>query len=141
MIAKPEACSACSLSHRERDGVKGLSLSLVQRPLTPTLSPPGRGGSPSSRLAPTTPGTGARCPSGSDREFLMIATPEACSACSLSHREWGGVRGLGFSSVRSPLTPPLSPAGRGSAPSRRPRHRPPPPGAALPAGDGQGVVK
>src|SRR5438067_9472212 len=111
MIARAGACSPCSLPHRERDGVKGLSLSLVQSPLTPTLSPPGRGGSPSSRLAPTTPGTGARCPSGSDREFLMIATPEACSACSLSHREWGGVRGLGFSVVSSPRIPSLYPSG------------------------------
>src|SRR5205823_13800262 len=40
----------------------------------------------------------------------------ANSAGSLSQRERVGVRGSGLSRVRAPLTPTLSPSGRGSAP-------------------------
>src|SRR5262245_63171788 len=40
----------------------------------------------------------------------------ASSVCSLSHRERGGVRGYGLSIDPIPLTPTLSPSGRGSAP-------------------------
>jgi hypothetical protein len=36
-----EADSVGSLSHRERDGVRGYSLSMAGNPLTPTLSPNG----------------------------------------------------------------------------------------------------
>jgi hypothetical protein len=35
------ASSVCSLSHRERGGVRGHSLSMAGNPLTPTLSPNG----------------------------------------------------------------------------------------------------
>src|SRR5262249_60500521 len=38
----------------------------------------------------------------------------ANSVCSLSHREKGGVRGYDLSMKPNPLTPALSPAGRGS---------------------------
>jgi hypothetical protein len=38
--------SVGSLSHRERDGVRGYGLSIDPNPLTPTLSPPGRGSTP-----------------------------------------------------------------------------------------------
>src|SRR5215510_10401233 len=37
------ASAACSLSRRERGGVRGYKLSRVPNPLTPTLSPAGRG--------------------------------------------------------------------------------------------------
>jgi len=36
-----EAGSACSLSHRERGGVRGFELSISGNPLSPTLSPNG----------------------------------------------------------------------------------------------------
>ena len=36
-----KAGSACSLSHRERGGVRGFELSISGNPLTPTLSPNG----------------------------------------------------------------------------------------------------
>src|SRR5262245_14993461 len=39
---------------------------------------------------------------------------ETNSACSLSRRERGGVRGYKLSTSPTPLTPTLSPAGRGS---------------------------
>src|SRR5439155_2624106 len=61
--------------------------------------------------------------------FVMIDTLQsvhlclqAGSACSLSHRERGGVRGCSPSRVQNPLTPTPSPTGQGSAPkSPRPR--------------------
>src|SRR5262245_66456778 len=37
------AIAACSLSRRERGGVRGYKLSISPNPLTPTLSPAGRG--------------------------------------------------------------------------------------------------
>src|SRR5256885_13575454 len=37
------AVAACSLSRRERGGVRGYKLSIDPNPLTPTLSPAGRG--------------------------------------------------------------------------------------------------
>src|SRR6266699_1814673 len=55
--------------------------------------------------------------------FVMIDTLTAGSACSLSHREMVGVRGSGLSRVRNPLTPTLSPSGRGSRPRSRHRQR------------------
>src|SRR5215510_7872885 len=39
----PAAVAACSLSRRERGGVRGYKLSIGLNPLTPTLSPMGRG--------------------------------------------------------------------------------------------------
>jgi hypothetical protein len=36
-----DAGSACSLSHQERDGVRGFALSFFRNPLTPTVSPNG----------------------------------------------------------------------------------------------------
>src|SRR6266567_2966624 len=51
--------------------------------------------------------------------FAMIDTLAAGSAGSLSHRERVGVRGSGLSRVYNPLTPTLSPSGRGSRPSPR----------------------
>ena len=43
--------AVCSLSHRERGGVRGYALSILSRPLTPALSPLGRG-SHTARVAP-----------------------------------------------------------------------------------------
>jgi hypothetical protein len=63
--------------------VRGFDLSMPN-PLTPTLSPPGRG---------------------------VIDSPEAGSACSLSRRERGGVRGFALTVPGNPLTPTLSPNG------------------------------
>jgi hypothetical protein len=41
----------------------------------------------------------------------MIYSEAPSSACSLSHRERGGVRGYSLSIVPNPLTPPLLPCG------------------------------
>ena len=49
LVLDGAASSVCSLSHRERDGVRGYGLSIDPTPLTPTLSPAGRGSPPSSR--------------------------------------------------------------------------------------------
>jgi hypothetical protein len=90
-----EASSACSLCRWERGGVRGFALSLRRNPLTPTLSPAGRGSSPSSRQPFS----------------LMLAmrelreAREASSACSLCRWERGGVRGFALSLRRNPLTP------------------------------------
>src|SRR5262245_58068289 len=48
-IAEGAANSVGSLSHRERGGARGYGLSIDPAPLTPTLSPSGRGSAPSSR--------------------------------------------------------------------------------------------
>ena len=51
--------------------------------------------------------------------FAGLDPYEAYAVCSLSHWERVGVRGYGLSIERGPLTPTLSPSGRGSAPSSR----------------------
>src|SRR6266700_2266619 len=57
------------------------------------------------------------------RMSMRIDALAANSAGSLSWRERVGVRGFGLSRVWSPLTPTLSPSGRGSAPRSRHRQR------------------
>ncbi len=46
--------------------------------------------------------------------FLVMRIHETRSVCSPSRWERGGVRGYGLSMDLSPLTPTLSPKGRGS---------------------------
>src|SRR5262247_4867032 len=128
---------------RSDPGEGGKDFSRFTAPLTPTLSPPGRGSAPSSRPlrsphgAKRNAGTAAPRreaapgfrfdPSGL-REFVMTRSGRARghATCSTSpqggevrSRGYPGEGGKGFSRFTAPLTPTLSPAGRGSAPSSR----------------------